>query len=184
MIIMSKKLINKDSKPLSKNCQEIEEILELVTRFGVSEFEYEKDKTKIRFRFGSPSASVSHNSVAPVAAPPVLTAAVESKKPETPVANPAHKTVLSPFVGIFYRSPRPKAELYVKEGQIVKKGQVLCIVEAMKLMNEIEAEFPGKLISTLVENGQPVEFGEPLFVIDTSDKWKQTANQNYLKKYS
>jgi acetyl-CoA carboxylase biotin carboxyl carrier protein len=76
------------------------------------------------------------------------------------------KQVLSPFVGTFYRAASPSSESYVKEGQIVKRGDVLCIIEAMKLMNEIEAEFPGKIVSIMAENGQPVEFGEPLFMIE------------------
>jgi acetyl-CoA carboxylase biotin carboxyl carrier protein len=74
--------------------------------------------------------------------------------------------VASPFVGIFYRAATPAAEPYCREGQAVKRGDVLCIVEAMKLMNEIEAEIPGKIVQILVENGQPVEFGEPLFVLE------------------
>ena len=74
--------------------------------------------------------------------------------------------MLSPFVGTFYRSPSPDSGPYVREGQVVKRGDVLCIIEAMKLMNEIDAEFPGKIKSVLVENGQPVEFGEPLFTIE------------------
>ena len=76
------------------------------------------------------------------------------------------KKVTSPFVGTFYRASSPGADPYVREGQVVKKGQVLCLIEAMKLMNEIEAEQSGKIVSVLVENGQPVEFGEPLFVIE------------------
>ena len=76
------------------------------------------------------------------------------------------KHILSPFVGTFYTSPSPDAENYVKTGQVIKKGDVLCIVEAMKLMNEIESEEGGKISEILVENGQPVEFGEPLFVIE------------------
>ncbi len=78
----------------------------------------------------------------------------------------SHKKILSPFVGTFYRGASPDAEVYVKPGQLVKKGDVLCIIEAMKLMNEIEADHSGKLLSILVENSQPVEFGEPLFLID------------------
>lgn len=77
-----------------------------------------------------------------------------------------HKQVLSPFVGTFYRAPSPTAESYVKEGSVVKRGDPLCIVEAMKLMNEIESEYSGKVVSILAENGQPVEFGEALFVIE------------------
>jgi acetyl-CoA carboxylase biotin carboxyl carrier protein len=76
------------------------------------------------------------------------------------------KQVLSPFVGTFYRSASPESDPYTREGQLVKRGDVLCIIEAMKLMNEIDAEFPGKIKSVLVENGQPVEFGEPLFIIE------------------
>ena len=77
------------------------------------------------------------------------------------------KQVLSPFVGTFYRSPSPTAESYVREGQAVKRGDSLCIIEAMKLMNEIESDYSGKIVAILVENGQPVEFGEPLFQIET-----------------
>jgi acetyl-CoA carboxylase biotin carboxyl carrier protein len=71
--------------------------------------------------------------------------------------------VNSPFVGTFYRSASPDSPVFVDAGQVVKKGQVLCIVEAMKLMNEIEAEQPGRLVEVLVQNGSPVEYGEPLF---------------------
>ncbi len=74
--------------------------------------------------------------------------------------------VESPMVGTFYRAPAPGAQPYVAEGDVVKKGQVLCIVEAMKLMNEIEAEFEGRIVSIMVENAQPVEYGEPLFLIE------------------
>jgi len=84
-----------------------------------------------------------------------------------PAARPADDkktfTVNSPFVGTFYRSASPDSPAFVDAGQVVKKGQVLCIVEAMKLMNEIEAEQPGRLLEVMVQNGSPVEYGEPLF---------------------
>ena len=96
------------------------------------------------------------------AAPAVSVAAPAAAKP----AASNQKQVASPFVGTFYRSPSPTAEAYVREGQTVKRGDVLCIIEAMKLMNEIEAEFSGKVVACLVENGQPVEFGEALFTIE------------------
>jgi acetyl-CoA carboxylase biotin carboxyl carrier protein len=87
-----------------------------------------------------------------------------------PVAAPAGDTnghvVASPFVGTFYRTPAPDQPSFVEMGSVVKKGQVLCIIEAMKLMNEIEADEPGKITEILVENGQPVEFGQPLFRIE------------------
>jgi acetyl-CoA carboxylase biotin carboxyl carrier protein len=76
------------------------------------------------------------------------------------------KSITSPMVGTFYRAPSPDASPYVDVGTVVKKGQTLCIIEAMKLMNEIEAEFNGKIVAILVENGQPVEFGEELFRIE------------------
>ncbi|RPI35263.1 MAG: acetyl-CoA carboxylase biotin carboxyl carrier protein, partial [Nitrospiraceae bacterium] len=75
-------------------------------------------------------------------------------------------TVTSPIVGTFYRSPSPEAPVFVETGLRIKKGQVLCIIEAMKLMNEIESEVDGILIKALVDNGQPVEYGEPLFLIE------------------
>jgi acetyl-CoA carboxylase biotin carboxyl carrier protein len=96
-----------------------------------------------------------------------LSQAVAPVSPVSPPSPPSNeKQVLSPFVGTFYRAPSPDSDPYVREGLVVKRGDVLCVIEAMKLMNEIEAEFPGKIKSVLVENGQPVEFGEPLFMIE------------------
>ena len=92
------------------------------------------------------------------AAPTAATAAAAPAKPDAD-----HHVVTSPFVGTFYSSPGPDAEPYVSVGQKVDRGQVLCIVEAMKLMNEIEADKPGVVVAVLVENAQPVEYGQPLF---------------------
>ncbi|MEO5971339.1 MAG: acetyl-CoA carboxylase biotin carboxyl carrier protein [Bdellovibrionia bacterium] len=101
----------------------------------------------------SPGSTGSSTSVTVLPAGPVAAASNE-------------KQVLSPFVGTFYRAASPESDPYAREGQVIKRGDVLCIIEAMKLMNEIDAEFPGKIKSVLVENGQPVEFGEPLFMIE------------------
>ena len=148
----------------------LERIFELMNRHGMTEVEIESkgERLKVSSRVGSASlahpAPVAIESVASsagVAAPVVVPAAAASK----PASN--QKQVVSPFVGTFYIAPSPGADPYVREGQVVKRGDVLCIVEAMKLMNEIEAENSGKIVSILVENGQPVEFGEPLFVIET-----------------
>ncbi|MEO0198483.1 MAG: acetyl-CoA carboxylase biotin carboxyl carrier protein [candidate division WOR-3 bacterium] len=79
-----------------------------------------------------------------------------------------HK-IVSPMVGTFYRSPSPGAEPFVKEGDLVKKGQVVCIIEAMKVMNEIESDVTGRIVKVLVENGKPVEYNQPLFLVDTED---------------
>ncbi|MGB0911295.1 MAG: acetyl-CoA carboxylase biotin carboxyl carrier protein, partial [Nitrospirales bacterium] len=108
------------------------------------------------------STSVEH--VSPVtAAVPTLT---DSQSPVMPVDKGKFVTVASPIVGTFYRSPSPDADAYVEEGDFVKKGQVLCIVEAMKLMNEIEAETDGRIVKILLESTTPVEYGQPLFLLD------------------
>jgi len=103
-----------------------------------------------------PSAAAAHANLGPAAAPAQAAAAKAA-------ADQKMFTVNSPFVGTFYRSASPDTPAFVDTGQVVKKGQVLCIVEAMKLMNEIEAEHPGRLVEVLVQNGSPVEYGEPLF---------------------
>ncbi len=155
------------------------EIAELMQRHQLGEIEYEKSGQYIRLRAKGEGGSSGYSSAAPlsVSAGPSSAATSPASSSMAPSAAPAaaaktglasnQKQMLSPFVGTFYRSPSPNAEYYVRDGQTVKKGDVLCIIEAMKLMNEIEAEFAGKIVSVLVENGQPVEFGEPLFVIET-----------------
>jgi len=112
---------------------------------------------------GAPVAAAVHAAAPANPHPAPATGAA----PPAPAAKPADDkktfTVNSPFVGTFYRSASPDSPAFVDAGQVVKKGQVLCIVEAMKLMNEIEAEQPGRLLEVLVQNGSPVEYGEPLF---------------------
>lgn len=93
---------------------------------------------------------------------------VEPKKEAAPAKPDNIKIIASPMVGTFYRSPSPEAQSFVEMDSFVKSGQALCIIEAMKLMNEVESEFSGKVVSILVENGQPVEYGEPLFHIEVS----------------
>jgi len=136
---------------------------------GIAEFEWAKGDQKIVVKTGMigyaqhPMASAQTVVQMPsVQATASAAPAAEAKEPAT------HKKVLSPFVGTFYRSPSPTAASYVEIGKRVAPGDSLCIIEAMKLMNEIEADFAGKIVQILVENGQPVEFGEPLFVIDTA----------------
>lgn len=145
----------------------LEKLIALAKKHKVPELEVADGKAKFRVRtiYGSGKATA----VVPVqaeqeAAQPLPLA--ESPKSRASKTEENHVKVLSPFVGTFYRSPSPEADVYVQEGQMVKKGDVLCIVEAMKLMNEIESEANGRVISVLAENGQPVEYGEPLFLID------------------
>jgi acetyl-CoA carboxylase biotin carboxyl carrier protein len=169
--------------------QNLETILELMAKHDVAELDWNKGgerlKLKTRHAFTEQAMAAVQSqaglvgyrhpmeSFVPIeravtsptsASGAVVEPAVGASKSAT--LNQNQKQVVSPFVGTFYRSPSPEAEPYVREGQSIKRGDPLCIVEAMKLMNEIEAEFPGKIVSILVENGQPVEFGEPLFVIE------------------
>jgi acetyl-CoA carboxylase biotin carboxyl carrier protein len=136
---------------------------------GITEFEWAKGDQKISVKttygenYSAPSHAPIHHAPATSSSSGAASSAPkESKEPST------HKRVNSPLVGTFYRSPSPTAASYAEVGKRVKKGDTLCIVEAMKLMNEIEADFSGTIVKVLVENGQPVEFGEPLFVIDTA----------------
>ncbi|MCA9498440.1 MAG: acetyl-CoA carboxylase biotin carboxyl carrier protein [Nitrospira sp.] len=144
--------------------REIEDLVEVLNRYHLTELEFEKKGVRIRIKRDHVPAVSSHQGD--------VLKAVEAGSPlERPVpllpTEPAHfLTVTSPIVGTFYRSPSPDTDPYVEEGDLVKKGQVLCIVEAMKLMNEIEAESDGKIVKILVESTTPVEFGQPLYLID------------------
>ena len=139
---------------------------------GIAEFEWSKGDQKIVVKTGTPGYySVPAGSSPSLVQMPAVQASIASAVASAPaeVKEPAtFKKVLSPFVGTFYRSPSPTSPSYVEIGKRVAPGDTLCIVEAMKLMNQIEADFAGKIVQVLVENGQPVEFGEPLFVIDTA----------------
>ncbi len=142
--------------------QEIEALVRLLDQNRLTELEVERNDVRIRIR-REPTAQSS---------PPFVERTVFHPEP-TPVEPTASHpdqgkflTVTSPIVGTFYRSPSPDADAYVEEGDFVKKGQVLCIVEAMKLMNEIEAEADGRVVKVLLESTTPVEYGQPLFLID------------------
>lgn len=157
----------------SPEIKRLEDVFRLMGSYGVGEIELEDKHGRVHVRMagqGSSAPSVSYAPPpAPVAshAPSPAAALSTSKDGAKPTLAANQKQIPSPFVGTFYRSSSPSAEPYAKEGQRVKKGQTLCIIEAMKLMNEIECDFDGKIVSCLVENGQPVEFGEPLFIIET-----------------
>jgi acetyl-CoA carboxylase biotin carboxyl carrier protein len=150
--------------------KELEKIIKIVEKSEIAELEWEKNKERIRIRkdFQGPAATtVTYASPAPAAAPaPVSRAPEPASAPSAKAENSRSKEVLSPFVGTFYASPAPTAPKYVEVGSRVKKGDVLCIIEAMKIMNEIEAEFPGKVVAILVKDGQPVQYGQPLYQIE------------------
>ena len=156
------------------NLDDVREILALMREHGLSEFEIERDGLKLRLRkdsisgavTGAPAIVVAGVPAMPVAAPASASApppAVEPGASEVELA-----VVKSPIVGTFYRSPEPGAASFVEIGTTVKKGQVLCIIEAMKLMNEIDSEFDGEIVNIYVESGQPVQYGERLFAIRTA----------------
>jgi acetyl-CoA carboxylase biotin carboxyl carrier protein len=159
--------------------EELCQLIRVVSETGVAGVEVERDGARVRVD-GVPPAPQALAAAAPLLAPqmftearlPAAVAAVPGAPPVTtaPAANSDDGLhfVTSPIVGTFYRAPNPEAEPYVKVGDLVHKGQVLCIVEAMKLMNEIEADASGTLIRIYPENAQPVEFGERLFAIRAS----------------
>ena len=143
--------------------EDLKELIELLKETDITELQVEKDGTKVKIKreryLQSFEISAQKPSVVPLQETLVKEIVAED-------AEPRLITITSPIVGTFYRSPSPEAASFIEIGQRVKKGQVLCIIEAMKLMNEIESEADGVVVKALVENGQPVEYGEPLFLID------------------
>lgn len=157
------------------NQKEIKELIEFLIEKDVTEFELERGDVKLRVKRGHETHIVSAAPLAPTVAIAAAPAAPASPKPATPTpvaapaAPPAEEAdlhyVKSPIVGTYYESPSPGSPPFIKVGDTVKEGQVLCIVEAMKLMNEIEADASGEIVKMLVANGAPVEYGMPLFAI-------------------
>ena len=145
--------------------KEIEELVAILKDHCLTELEIEKKGMRIRVRR---EAQGPASSPLPTSASTVLDhlPSPEPAPRTIPVDHSQYTTVISPIVGTFYRSPSPDADAYVEEGDYIKKGQVVCIVEAMKLMNEIESETDGRLVKILVESTTPVEYGQPLFLID------------------
>ena len=158
--------------------EELRELVEFLKANGIAEFDMEQDDLKVRIKFaGEPAAApaggfdmaqlsrlmASAPAAAPAAAAPTGKSAAAELAAE--LEEKLHE-VKSPIVGTFYESPSPGAPPFVKVGDQVEVGQVLCIVEAMKLMNEIEAKISGRIVKVVVENGQPVEFGQSLFLME------------------
>ncbi len=157
---------------------QLKQILDLVQQHDLAEFEVEHEGLRLRLRRQAPGSAAgvsapggaaatpapasSAAAVAAAAVPPSIAAAPASVSEDVELA-----VVKSPIVGTFYRSPEPEAPAFVEIGSMVRKGQVLCIIEAMKLMNEIDSEYDGEIINVYVENGQPVQYGERLFAIRT-----------------
>ena len=149
--------------------RKLKKLIDLVEESGIAELELTEGEEKIRIvkeggQTREPFYMVS--GPAPASAPmPVAAPAPAAPLPPATLAEPEGHIVKSPMVGTYYRCPSPGAKSFVEVGDSVKKGQTVCIIEAMKLMNEIEADKDGVIKAVLVENGQPVEYGEPLFII-------------------
>ncbi len=154
---------------------EIRELVQLVTDTGIAELELQRGENRVRIRR---SGAVQHTEVMVPAYAPAAMPGVPASAPEKPAASVPAKMekaesaedtrsvlVKSPIVGTFYEGPAPGAAPFVRVGETVQPGKVLCIIESMKLMNEIESEVAGVVLSRLVQNGQPVEYGEALFAI-------------------
>lgn len=141
---------------------EIKQLLELLKDTDITELQIERDGVKLKIKRERFMPSFEITPPAKQAAP----AETKEEAKETIEDTQRLVTITSPIVGIFRRTPSPEASPFVEVGSIVKKGQVLCIIEAMKLMNEIESDTDGVVSKILVENGQPVEYGEPLFLIE------------------
>jgi acetyl-CoA carboxylase biotin carboxyl carrier protein len=155
------------------NQKELKELIDFIIEKGIAEFELERGDVKVRIKraleaSASPLPDARYIGVHP--APPVapsvsLQAAAEPAVPAPPAVEEGLHAVRSPIVGTFYESPSPGSPPFVKAGDRVDVGQVLCIVEAMKLMNEIECDVAGEVVKKLVANGQPIEYGQDLFII-------------------
>ena len=151
------------------NLKEIKELINLMNENNLSELEIEREGTKIRLR-KSASGNLEAISEEPLVSKMLQTAKLEQKPPPEKELGRARNLVAikAPMVGTFYRAPSPDAKPYIEIGQSIDTGQTVCIIEAMKLMNEIKSEVNGKIVEVLVENAIPVEYGQDLFMVETS----------------
>jgi acetyl-CoA carboxylase biotin carboxyl carrier protein len=147
------------------NQREIRRLAELLRDYSLTEVEVEREGVRVRLRREPPPmAGVPALPGVPAPASPAVATTPATAAAE---ASEAHLlTIEAPMVGTFYRAPSPDAQPFVRDGDRVKKGQVVCIIEAMKLMNEIESKVAGRVVKVLVENTQPVEYGQPLFLLE------------------
>jgi acetyl-CoA carboxylase biotin carboxyl carrier protein len=157
--------------------KEIQELIRFVAKSGVNEVELERDGFKLSIKANAPAPVAQMVAApmpmqvaapAPVAAAPAL-ASPAAAAPAVPAASSNESnylTITSPMIGTFYRTPGPDKDPFVNVGDVVEPGKVVCIVEAMKLFNEIESEVKGHIVKVLVDNASPVEYGQPLFLVD------------------
>jgi acetyl-CoA carboxylase biotin carboxyl carrier protein len=156
------------------NQKELKELIEFLIEKDIAEFELERGDVKVRIKRGTPEAPSSAPQERIISVHPAASASHVPATPPAPPAPPAAEPapppenlhmVRSPIVGTYYESPSPGSPPFVKPGDLVETGQIICIVEAMKLMNEIEADASGEIVKMLVANGQPIEYGQELFAI-------------------
>ena len=154
------------------NQKELKELIDFLIEKDIAEFELERGDVKVRIKRGMAAAApVATQAVAPAPLPQSPSAHIDSSTTSPAASRPAAPAeeglhiVKSPIVGTFYESPSPGSPPFVKPGDAIEAGQVLCIIEAMKLMNEIEADVSGEIVKRLVNNGQPVEYGQALFSV-------------------
>ncbi len=149
--------------------RKLKKLIDLVQESGIAELEITEGEERVRIARGGAVSVTPLAAAAPVPAAPASGAPASSPAPAPAAAEPAPgeegHTVKSPMVGTFYRAPSPDAKPFVSAGDTVKEGQTICVIEAMKLMNEIECDVAGVVKAIVVENGQPVEYGQALFII-------------------
>jgi acetyl-CoA carboxylase biotin carboxyl carrier protein len=148
--------------------RKVKKLIELLEESGISEIEISEGEESVRIsRYPKPGTVTTTLATAPAATPQAAAPATPPAAAAEPPPPPARgQQVTAPMVGTFYSGPSPGAKPFVEIGTEVKPGDTLCVIEAMKMMNQIESEFAGRVVSVLVENGNPVEFGQPLFVIE------------------
>ncbi|MEO8465870.1 MAG: acetyl-CoA carboxylase biotin carboxyl carrier protein [Gammaproteobacteria bacterium] len=150
--------------------RKVKKLIELLEESGISEIEISEGEESVRISRYPQSGTVSV-AAAPMGFAPQVAAAAPAAAPAEsaaplPAPAPRGQQITAPMVGTFYSGPAPGAKPFVEIGSEVKAGDTLCVIEAMKMMNQIESEFAGRVVSMLVENGNPVEFGQPLFIIE------------------
>ncbi len=152
--------------------RKVKKLIELLEESGISEIEISEGEESVRISRHPQGMTVMQAAALPAAMPaaaqlaPAAAPAAPVAAPAAPAAPAADKTITAPMVGTFYSAPAPGAKAFVQVGDEIKVGQVLCIIEAMKMMNQIESEKDGRVVSVLARNGEPVEFGQTLFVIE------------------
>lgn len=165
-------MAEKQSRP-NKNepmkAKEIQDLIDFISKSGLEEVNIETEEFKIKVKRNSDAPRmVEHMPAAPAPVAPAPAPAPAAPAPKSGNDESKYLTIKSPMIGTFYRSPNPETDVFVKVGDKVKSGQPVCIIEAMKLFNEIESEVSGTIVKVLVDNASPVEYDQPLFLVDPS----------------